>query len=273
MREDEFLNVFVTKESKLTAADINEYGGILIEEGRKERQNRENSMGSPRLRRTRKSRHGAKASNEVMVVFPFGSLGADEEEIDGAAAGLNELNSASVSRAIVPVGEGSKTALKTSDDDELTGPNSSDDAETAENDKGDSNEKSKPRAHFLTIREEDNERLQPGEFLNDTLIDFWMQWYVASPHVRLLNGCPRLIRFLCCSSSLGSGAKRSIWRTVPFISSPRISTVFSMRMVPRPSLHGLLGRTLTSLGKSLSLFLSTKAYTGPSAVWSIRAPF
>jgi hypothetical protein len=34
----------------------------------------------------------------------------------------------------------------------------------------------KTRAHFLTIRQEDFDRLDEGEFLNDTLIDFWMQW-------------------------------------------------------------------------------------------------
>jgi hypothetical protein len=30
--------------------------------------------------------------------------------------------------------------------------------------------------HFLTIREEDRERLDPTIYLNDTLVDFWMQW-------------------------------------------------------------------------------------------------
>ena len=32
------------------------------------------------------------------------------------------------------------------------------------------------RSHFLTIREEDMDRLEHGEYLNDTLVDFWMQW-------------------------------------------------------------------------------------------------
>jgi hypothetical protein len=38
MREDEFLNVFVTEKSKLTAANADEYGRTLLEEARKERQ-------------------------------------------------------------------------------------------------------------------------------------------------------------------------------------------------------------------------------------------
>jgi Ulp1 family protease len=82
---------------------------------------------------------------------------------------------------VVPVGsEDSKAVLKTSDGEEGMGPNSSDGAETSENAKANSSKKTKSRAHSLTICEEDNERLQPGEFLNDTLIDFWMQWYVVS---------------------------------------------------------------------------------------------
>jgi hypothetical protein len=32
------------------------------------------------------------------------------------------------------------------------------------------------RTHILTITVEDRERLEPGEFLNDTVIDFWMRW-------------------------------------------------------------------------------------------------
>eukprot|EP00592_Proboscia_alata_P003477 CAMPEP_0194371010 /NCGR_PEP_ID=MMETSP0174-20130528/19348_1 /TAXON_ID=216777 /ORGANISM="Proboscia alata, Strain PI-D3" /LENGTH=1104 /DNA_ID=CAMNT_0039148789 /DNA_START=158 /DNA_END=3472 /DNA_ORIENTATION=- len=32
------------------------------------------------------------------------------------------------------------------------------------------------RTHYLTIRGEDRDRLHPGEYLNDTLIDFWMRW-------------------------------------------------------------------------------------------------
>lgn len=124
-----------------------------------------------------KSRDSANASNEVMVVFPFG---ADEEEIDAAAEGLNELNSASLSRVIDPVGGGSKTDVKTSTDDTFIDMTSVDDAETAENDKGDSNKKAFSRANFVTILNKDKARLlQPQGWLNDNLIDFWIEWYVT----------------------------------------------------------------------------------------------
>ena len=34
------------------------------------------------------------------------------------------------------------------------------------------------RDHFLSIELDDVQRLEPQEYLNDTLIDFWMRWYV-----------------------------------------------------------------------------------------------
>lgn len=32
------------------------------------------------------------------------------------------------------------------------------------------------KTHMVTVRGEDYERLDPYEFLNDSLIDFWMKW-------------------------------------------------------------------------------------------------
>ena len=29
---------------------------------------------------------------------------------------------------------------------------------------------------YITIRQGDRDRLHPGQFLNDTLVDFWMRW-------------------------------------------------------------------------------------------------
>ncbi|GFH58426.1 hypothetical protein CTEN210_14902 [Chaetoceros tenuissimus] len=36
----------------------------------------------------------------------------------------------------------------------------------------------KQNNHIITIRGEDYDRLSPGEFLNDTLIDFWISWLI-----------------------------------------------------------------------------------------------
>jgi hypothetical protein len=36
--------------------------------------------------------------------------------------------------------------------------------------------KVRQRAHYVSLRVEDYNRLDPGEWLNDSLVDFWMQW-------------------------------------------------------------------------------------------------
>ena len=175
MKQDITLSAFVTQSSKLVASDAEVYGSSLLGAARKERMARESSIGSPRARRTRNKLRGSKVSNEVMVVFPFG---ADEEEIDEAADGLQEagFQSTSVSTTGPERIEGAACGLKTSDDDEGIVTASSDDVYDAEDYKDAPPGKMKSRAHFLTIRDEDFDRLQPGEFLNDTLIDFWFQW-------------------------------------------------------------------------------------------------
>ena len=89
-----------------------------------------------------------------MLVFPFGG---DEEELDQAAAGLGELNSVSVSVAMGPFGE----------------------CGTAENDERDRNKKAYSRVNSIIIRKRDKVKLTDDGWLNDTLIDFWMEWYVT----------------------------------------------------------------------------------------------
>jgi Ulp1 family protease len=56
-----------------------------------------------------------------------------------------------------------------------------DDANAEENevDRNPDSSDTSSRTHYLTIREDDRERLQPGQFLNDTLVDFWMSWCVC----------------------------------------------------------------------------------------------
>jgi hypothetical protein len=106
-------------------------------------------------------------SNMVYVVFPFGSGKVD---LDAAAEGLNELGSASMFKSVVAYGKDTNTISKIYDCEEGMGTNSSHD------DKADSSKKLNSRTHFLTIGEEENKRLLPRGWLNDTLVDFWMQW-------------------------------------------------------------------------------------------------
>jgi Ulp1 family protease len=121
-----------------------------------------------------------------MFVFPFGLIGRDQERIDAAvdaaAKGLNELDCASLSRVIHPTGKGSNTNVKTSPDDKVIDLTSFHDAKIGETDQSGRNKRAYWRANSIIIREQDKARLHPHRWLNDTLIDFWMQWYVASPH-------------------------------------------------------------------------------------------
>jgi hypothetical protein len=107
-------------------------------------------------------------------VFSVGFSRVAEEEIDKAANGLRaELDCASVISSIVPIVSGSQTAVKTSTDNNFVDM-------TAETDTGDLNKKANPRPSFITIREKERSLLEdPTEWLNDTLIDFWMEWYVT----------------------------------------------------------------------------------------------
>jgi hypothetical protein len=83
---------------------------------------------------------GVKKQNDILLVYPFAG---DKEMIEKAADTLNEAKANpipySVSRGAIKKGKGN-------------------------------------RQHYVTVVVEDYERLYPGEWLNDTLIDFWMRW-------------------------------------------------------------------------------------------------
>jgi hypothetical protein len=76
--------------------------------------------------------------DEVLLVYPFD---ATDREFDDAAKALGEL--------------------------EWRRPNDFKESTIA-----------KQRSHYVTIRVEDYQRLAPEQWLNDSLVDFWMLWYV-----------------------------------------------------------------------------------------------
>jgi Ulp1 family protease len=103
-------------------------------------------------RKDKESRNGrfsrSITDNKLLLIYPFQAL---DEAIEEAAQGLNE--------ASLQIGKEQNILM-----------------EVDANDVTDSQEKL-VRAHYLTIRDEDRLRLINDEFLNDTLVDFWMQWY------------------------------------------------------------------------------------------------
>ena len=104
--------------------------------------------------------------NKIRLVFPFD---AEKKTFEDACRDLRELGG----KVPVVLEDGLKwgAAISTSEDDGDGGFSSAASAPL----------KSAPpisstRTHFMTIREYEMKRLEQGEFLNDTLIDFFMRW-------------------------------------------------------------------------------------------------
>jgi Ulp1 family protease len=187
MKENDSLRPFTDDNKNLSFEDCTKYAETMLEKIALEKKERESSLSSPRKRRSRGSKAKTSSdSNEVMLVFPFG---ADEEKIDAAAENLTEAN-----LVLEQVSDGAKEMISPKVKRPAAGSNRKSpiswafdrDASEIETDNAPIEEaattdeaKTKARAHYLTIRQEDFDRLEPGEFLNDTLIDFWMQWYVS----------------------------------------------------------------------------------------------
>jgi hypothetical protein len=111
------------------------------------------------------------ASNIFELVFPFG---ASDIDTDRAAEGLSELGRASTfSKLVVPFGDDTNGASDIDTDRAAVVPFDDD---------------TYSPFRFLVIGKEENECLKPQGWLNDALVDFWMQWYVAC-RLLLLDRC------------------------------------------------------------------------------------
>jgi hypothetical protein len=111
------------------------------------------------------------------LVYPFDG---DPAQIDAAAEGLREASGRILTNSDnlssdddVVYLEGCASKLSAESNGDTNGDEASSDVEKAE-------VKVKVRQTYVTIRVKDYERLDPEEWLNDSLVDFWMQWYVAS---------------------------------------------------------------------------------------------
>jgi hypothetical protein len=179
--------------------ECKEFAATMLDNIHREQKDREDSISSPWARTKRrgsKARNTESNSKEIFLVFPFDTA---ESNIDAAAESLTEASHV-VEQAAATKNIG---RADSSDNEENGGrvrdmrfktdrtvdervstdtkyPGNSSDSDTgieAVVEDGNADEtKKKVRAHYLTIRKEDMDRLEPGEFLNDTLIDFWMEW-------------------------------------------------------------------------------------------------
>jgi len=141
MRNHVALEALCTAESEFQYSDIVKYARALVEDDNKETEERMKFVRVTRSGRRREAKKKRK-ENKLLLVFPFE---ADEAVLSGAAADLTELG-------------GKLFGLEVD-----TPP-------------ANTTKKLPPRTHYIIISEEDKDRLSPVQFLNDTLVDFWMKW-------------------------------------------------------------------------------------------------
>lgn len=155
MKQNQTLKTWFDCNPEIEFYELEEYTAALIKDTEKENNKRRRST---RLSRASTKKKG-NTSEKPQLVFPFK---ADEEEFYAAASDLGELKQARESASAA-----SERATIQPQDSDLNEPQAENETEKV---------KGSARTHYITIREDDIERLDPGEFLNDALVDFWMKW-------------------------------------------------------------------------------------------------
>ena len=168
MRKDQHLNTFLSSGRKLSKKEVAVYATSLIKDSQKEKKERESSATRRTRSSTRNRGRDKEVENELLVIYPFPMNEKVRSEV------TKDLDIAKT----VPFLEAKSHGQESSLDENMHGPKpmSEQDSETDPEKDASENEKGKNRTHVLTIRSEDRARLMQGEFLNDTLIDFWMKW-------------------------------------------------------------------------------------------------
>jgi hypothetical protein len=92
------------------------------------------------------------ADNELLLIYP---LDVEETELSAAASGLKELG-----------------------EDLLGWDQANARSVQGQLDKGNTAKRTKKpkRTHYVTIQDNDKERLCPGQWFNNALVEFWMLW-------------------------------------------------------------------------------------------------
>jgi len=156
LRENRILGIYLEANLNVRPENADQYISVLKKHTESERLARL-SASPRRLRRSARFKSStatssSEAKQKIILVYPF--VGGDR--IEEAA---KDLKLSSVDEKKLSLEE-----LTTLQQEATTG-----------------------RAHILTITGEDRDRLEPGEFLNDTLVDFWMRW--ISRKEALLKSC------------------------------------------------------------------------------------
>ena len=143
MQEHPDLGVWCSKDSEIEYYDLERFAKAIFDDRQKEQ----------KMSRSNRSGNGNK-KNSALVVYPFG---VDESVLSEAASGLKELGGNSLGVENISA---------------VNNTNQPADVEMQDTDNDEDNHIS----DLLTIKNDDIERLCPGQFLNDTLVDFFMRW-------------------------------------------------------------------------------------------------
>ena len=154
MRQHPDLGHWCTEDSEIEFYNLDKYTKALVDDSRKERNER---MSISRRTRSGGSKKKKDSENKLLVVYPFG---VDEAFLSQAASGLKELG-------------GDLLGIDDMDD---TKPPADAAMQGVQSDVENDGKGKSTRTHYVTIRDDDVERLCPGQFLNDTLVNFWMRW-------------------------------------------------------------------------------------------------
>lgn len=136
---------------KLKPSEAKDYAKAFIDDTKRESERRLTSF-SPSTKK--KAGFVANlASNDILVTYPFDG---DRSKMDKAGEDLNETSGVL---------------------DALPSPSEAE-AASEEDARGDGEAKATSfgRGHYMTVRVTDYDRLEATEYLNDTLVDFWMAW-------------------------------------------------------------------------------------------------
>lgn len=159
----EITKAFFSLDSKLDQKHMGAYCKALLKDSEKEMERRNSflSMNSTNLSKY-KFLEGKKES-DILLVYPFTG---DKLQIEQCGIGLNEVGN----WESIPFNKSILSSLTNNENVEKSNAIHQDIGQN------DSNEKTNLRGHFVEINVNDFSRLEHGEFLNDSLIDFWFQW-------------------------------------------------------------------------------------------------
>jgi len=142
-------NQMLVDSSEIVFDNLDYSTEVLVEDSTNERKRR--------MSESKESENKKKDSNNKLLVrYPFG---VDEAVLKKAASGLKELG-------------GDFLGIECVED---TKPRSASAMQGVQSHVSSGKGKS-TRTHYVSILEDDVDRLRPGQFLSDTLVDFWMRW-------------------------------------------------------------------------------------------------